>query len=172
MLIASLVWKIDLGMMGWYKIGTMKNERERVKAMKREKSMIFSLLLLFAFMSAMAFSCNDSNEEDDDDNVDDQDDDDSENGCSEEPLYSDACEVMVEEGCSFEGFEYETPKECKDYIEGLLESNDPCEHSVAECLNQIEVTSTDCVVLQPLSCEEAEQLWNECLSLGEGEECE
>ncbi len=124
---------------------------------------IFILLLSLSFSSAL-FSCGD-------------DDDDDDGGFMSECDYSeqDPCELNL--GCTdVYDFGFESVIECREeIIKPLLDSENPCEQAAGECLNTIEQYGPDeagaCERIQPETCEEAGELWSECLALAEQEEC-
>ncbi len=136
--------------------------------MKFRIILLITLIVILATYSAFTVACGDDDDDDDDD------DDFISGPC--DPSEQNPCEFNL--GCSDEyDFGYETVKECKeDIIQPFLDSNNPCEQAAGECLNTIEKQgpsedNATCEHLQPESCEEAWELWNECLALAEQEEC-
>lgn len=137
---------------------------------KKRKTGYFIVGILLIFF---AWSCD--NDDDDDRGLTDESYD-----C--DPHKEDACELIDDSHCLDEyDFEFISARECKrELIPSYLNSNDRCERAVGACLDTMEKYGPDpecpcdgcpCVRLQPVSCDQAWQLWNECLALANQEEC-
>ncbi|MCC6159419.1 MAG: hypothetical protein IT350_15320 [Deltaproteobacteria bacterium] len=112
-----------------------------------------------------------------------QDDDTSESAGQNECVYYEMhpCDTIDDTSCIGEhewGFEF--TYECRDFIEDYLDSDDSCERLAGECLNSIyqygpvanvEGEAEVCMEINPTSCDDAWNDWNDCLALAESEDC-
>ncbi len=135
----------------------------------------FALLLVILValpIALMALSCGDDDDDDDSDDSQTQ-------TCQHS--YEDACEFITDIqapndsdlNCvdAFE-FGFETVKEChENIIEPLLDSENPCEVLAGECLNTMSEIDEECSEVTPTSCENAWEIWSECLVIAEQEDC-
>lgn len=70
---------------------------------------------------------------------------------------------------------------CQDVIGGFRDSDDACDQAVAACLDSLYqngpvplgpgTTETSCQDLNPTSCDDAWNDWNDCLALTGSDEC-